>query len=79
MLTEYVAAALRHAEYKRLEDGEWFGEIPQTPGVWATGSTVEGTREELRSVLEDWILIGLRQGETLPVIDNIDLSIHSAA
>jgi predicted RNase H-like HicB family nuclease len=79
MLTAYIASALKHAEYKRLGDGQWFGEIPLTPGVWATGQSVEETREELRSVLEDWILIGLRKGETLPVIDNIDLSIHSAA
>lgn len=79
MLTEYVDAALKHAEYKRLGDGEWFGEIPQTPGVWATGTTVEEARTELRSVLEDWILIGLRQGETLPVIDGIDLNVRRVA
>ncbi|HEX5414619.1 MAG TPA: type II toxin-antitoxin system HicB family antitoxin [Chloroflexota bacterium] len=79
MLTEYVDAALKHAEYKRLDDGEWFGEIPPTPGVWATGTTVEETRTELRSVLEDWILIGLHKGEALPVIDGIDLNTRSVA
>jgi predicted RNase H-like HicB family nuclease len=74
MLTEYVVAALKHAEYRRLGDGEWFGEIPLTPGVWATGKTVEEAREELRTVLEDWMLIGLRKGEKLPEIDGINLN-----
>jgi predicted RNase H-like HicB family nuclease len=76
MLTEYVNAALKSAEYKRLADGDWFGEVPQTPGVWATGQTVEETREELRSVLEDWILIGLRKGEAMPLIGGIYLNVH---
>ncbi len=74
MLTEYVRAALRHAEYKRLGDGQWFGEIPQTPGVWASGATVEETREELQSVLEGWIILGLRLRDCLPVVDGIDLT-----
>jgi hypothetical protein len=40
---------------------------------------VDSFHDELQSVLEDWLLIGLRQGETLPIIDGIDLSIHPAA
>jgi hypothetical protein len=30
-------------------------------------------RVELRSVLEDWILVGLKLGHTLPVIAGIDI------
>ena len=29
MLTEYIHAALKRAEYKKLEDGSWFAEIPE--------------------------------------------------
>ena len=41
MLAGYLDAAMRHAEYKKLEDGTWFGQIPGLQGVWANGATVE--------------------------------------
>jgi hypothetical protein len=30
--------------------------------------------EELRSTLEDWILVGLKMGHPLPVIDKVNLN-----
>lgn len=74
MLMSYIKAALRHAQFERMEDGRWFGTIPLCPGLWADGDTQEKCREELESVLEDWILVKVRQGDTLPVIDGVDLN-----
>lgn len=74
MLTDYIAAAMKHATYEKLATGEWYGEIPDTPGVWATGPSVEATRDELRSVLEGWIILGLREGDELPTIEGINLT-----
>ena len=75
MLTEYVRAAMRRAKYKKLDDGEGFlGRIPGFRGVWANADTIKGCREELRSVLEDWILIGVRLGQSLPVVNGINLN-----
>jgi predicted RNase H-like HicB family nuclease len=74
MLTDYIRAALRHATYEKLGDGTYYGEIPETPGVWSNAETLEDCREELRSVLEGWILLGLRRGHQLPVIDGVDLT-----
>jgi len=54
MIAEYISAALKMAEYKRLEDGSWFAEIPGFDGVWANGETVEMCRSELSEVLEEW-------------------------
>jgi len=79
VLTDYIHAALHRATYDKLDNGEWYGEIPETPGVWATGPTIEGTRDELRSVLEDWILFGVRLGHPLPVIGGIDLNARNVA
>jgi hypothetical protein len=42
--------------------------------VWANADTLEACRDELQEVLEDWILIGVRLGHTLPVIDGISLN-----
>ncbi len=78
MLNEYVAAALKQAQYKRLEDNTWFAEIPGLAGVWANASTVEECRSELMEVLEEWILLKTKQGDDLPVIGGFDLNLKPA-
>src|SRR5688500_3590643 len=53
VLSDYIAAAMQHAVYKRLiEDGSHFGHIPSLEGVWANADTPEGCAAELREVLE---------------------------
>lgn len=80
MLTKYIQAAMRRATYEILPDGEGFyGEIPGFDGVWANAPTLEACREELQEVLEGWLLLGLDQGHSLPIIDGLDLSIHKEA
>ncbi len=74
MLTEYIQAALERAEYEKLEDGTYYAEIPGLQGVLANAPTLEGCRMQLREVLEDWIVLGLRLGHPLPVVAGIDLN-----
>ncbi|TAH50004.1 MAG: type II toxin-antitoxin system HicB family antitoxin [Chloroflexota bacterium] len=74
MLTEYIRAAMRHAMYEILEDGTYYAEIPHLQGVFANQKTLEACREELKSVLEGWILLGLQLGHPLPIVDGIDLN-----
>lgn len=74
MLTEYIHAAMRHAAYKMYKDGSFFATIPGFPGVWAHARTVEGGREELREVLEDWLLLSIADHDVLPIVDGIELS-----
>jgi predicted RNase H-like HicB family nuclease len=75
MLTDYIRAAMHHARYEILEDdATFYGSIPECVGVWANEPTLEACREELQSALEDWILLGLRLGHTIPVIDDIDVN-----
>ena len=75
MLIEYVDAAMRQAKYKILPDGEgFFGEVRALKGAWANAATLEDCRDELREVLEDWILVRLRQGLSMPVVAGINLN-----
>ena len=60
--------------YQKLEDGTFAGEILTLPGVVAFGKTLKVAEEELRSTLEDWILVGLRLGHELPVLAGINLN-----
>ena len=74
ILTEYVNQLMAHAVYDKLEDGTFTGRIPQCKGVVAFGATLRECEDELRSTLEDWILVGLKLGHPLPVIAGIDLN-----
>jgi predicted RNase H-like HicB family nuclease len=80
MLTAYIRAAMTHAQLTWLpESAMHFGEIPETPGVWATGATEDACREELQEVLEDWIQLGLARGRRLPIVDGIDINVSLEA
>jgi predicted RNase H-like HicB family nuclease len=73
-LTAYIEAAMELARYDKLEDGTFAAEIPKLSGVIAFGKTLAQCERELRSTLEDWILVGLRLGHILPKLDGIDLN-----
>lgn len=77
-LTGYIKVALRQATYRILEDGTYFGEVPQLPGAWASCDTLEACRDELREVVEGWLLVGLRRGSALPSIDGLTLDVAAA-
>ena len=74
VLTEYVNNAMALAVYDKLEDGSFVGRIPSCKGVIAFGATLRECEDELRSTLEDWILVGLKLGHPLPVIAGLDLN-----
>jgi predicted RNase H-like HicB family nuclease len=74
ILSDYVEQALAEARYDKLDDGTFGGHIPSCPGVVAFGDTLRECEAELRSTLEDWILVGLKLGHALPVLAGIDLN-----
>jgi predicted RNase H-like HicB family nuclease len=74
VLTGYIESALSQAEYDKLEDGTYSGRVPSCKGVIAFDNTLRECEEELRSTLEDWVLVGLKLGHPLPVIAGYDLN-----
>ena len=75
MITAYINEAMRRARYKILEDDTFFGEIPELQGVWANADTLEECRQELQEVLEEWLILKLRENDTdLPVLGGISLA-----
>jgi len=75
ILSNYLDVAISHAIYDKLEDATFAGKIPSCKGVIAFGSTLRQCENELRSTLEDWLLVGLKLSHPLPIIQNIDLNI----
>ena len=74
ILSEYLNTAMSQAEFDKLEELSFSGRIPSCIGVIAFGSTLRECEEELRSSLEEWLLLGLKLKHTLPVISGINLN-----
>ncbi|HTY90996.1 MAG TPA: type II toxin-antitoxin system HicB family antitoxin [Methanocella sp.] len=70
MIIEYIEAALSKAKYEIINDEDpFYGEVPGLQGVWATGKTLEECRENLREVIDGWIIVRLRKNLPIPPID----------
>ena len=79
MLTDYIAAAMRRAQYKELPGGEgWYGEIPGLDGVWGNAESREAVERDLRDALEGWLVLGLRLGHPIPAIEGVALDFTPA-
>ncbi|MEK7503256.1 MAG: type II toxin-antitoxin system HicB family antitoxin [Patescibacteria group bacterium] len=66
MISDFIEDKLRKARYKILKNQSYFGEIPTIKGVWANAKNLEDCRAELKEVLEDWILLKVRDGGKIP-------------
>ena len=74
MLIEYVEEALRRAHYELIDDEEpYYGEVPELKGVWASGKTLEDCRENLKDVIEGWILVSLRKDLPVPRLGALEI------
>ena len=76
MRTEYIDAALGRARYELIEDGEtpYYGEVPELPGVWACGRTLEECRRELKDVVEGWILLSVKRSMHIPALGGVEIT-----
>ncbi len=66
VLSRYIEQAMAQAVYDKLEDNSFAGTIPSCKGVIAFANTLYECEKELHSTLEDWILLDLKLGHTLP-------------
>ena len=74
ILTGYVQSAMSSATFDKLDDGTFAGRIPPCQGVVAFGTTLVECQQLLQSTLEDWLLLGLRMGHAMPVLDGLSLN-----
>ena len=74
MLSQYIDKAMSRAVYDQLEDKTYCGRIPECPGTIAFSRTLYECQNELRAVLEGWLLVKIRHGDQLPVIDGVNLN-----
>jgi predicted RNase H-like HicB family nuclease len=77
MVRQYISAAMRLAKYEILaEDQSYYGEIEGFEGVYANAPTLEGCRDELEEVLEEWVLFRVSRGLEVPAVEGHELRIR---
>ncbi len=75
VLAEYIEIAMRDAVFVIfVEDGTYYGDIYGFQGVWANADTLEECRQELKEVLEGWIILGIERGHEIPVLPSMNLA-----
>jgi predicted RNase H-like HicB family nuclease len=80
MLLEYINRAMTKAHYEILtDDNSFYGEIPGFEGVYANAAELETCRNELREILEEWILLRVSRNLEVPEIDGLILKIVDVA
>ena len=77
MLSQFIVKKLSGARYKLLKDGSYFGEIPGMRGVWANAKNLEVCRRDLQEVLEEWIILKVRDGDFIPGFQIKNLRTHT--
>lgn len=76
LINRYAMLAAWRAETERLDDGTWYADIRNFPGVWAQGTSEEEVLKEVKSIVRDWTLLKIMdQDKDLPIVDEIDLNV----
>lgn len=74
MVVEYVEEALKRAKYEIIDDEEpYYGEIEELQGVWSTGKTLEECRNNLKNVIEGWILLSIKKNIPIPKLGSVEI------
>jgi predicted RNase H-like HicB family nuclease len=67
MIQNYIENYLNKAKYEIIDGGEnFYGEIRELRGVWATGKNLEECRENLINTIEGWLILRLRKNVAIP-------------
>lgn len=78
MIRQYVDEALRRARYEKLENGTYYAEVPRLRGVLATAPTLEGCRNELAEIVEEWVLVRVARGLDVPALGRVTVRVKKA-
>ena len=79
MISHYLDRALRAAHYSPLAEGGFCATVPALRGVIATGATVEACRDQLAEVVEEWVLVRVARGLSVPPIGGARVQVRKAS
>jgi predicted RNase H-like HicB family nuclease len=79
MITKYIDEALHRATYA-VVDGEAFcATVAGLPGVIAMGRSLEMCRDQLAEVVEEWVLVRVSRGLSVPRLGSVRVQVKRAS
>ncbi|RJO62554.1 MAG: type II toxin-antitoxin system HicB family antitoxin [Dehalococcoidia bacterium] len=72
MLTEYIQAAIDSINWKVMDDGSFYAEIPLL-GLHINNAHLEECQCRIREMLEEHIVVSLSRHSTLPAIGGVEI------
>ena len=76
MIQTYIDAAMQRVRYELIQDVEpYYGEVPELPGVWASGQTLEQCRSNLVEAVDGWLLFRIARGMLIPPLGDVRVSL----
>lgn len=79
MVSQYVATALERAQYRLLDDGTFAATVRGLRGVIAAGATLEACRRQLAEIVEEWVLVRVARGLTVPALGKAVVRVRRAS
>ena len=79
MIQKYIAKALARARFAKLEDGSVCATVPGLKGVLAIGDDRRACKEQLAEIVEEWVLVRVSQGLSVPKLDGIGVQVRRAS
>jgi predicted RNase H-like HicB family nuclease len=78
VIARYIDKALRRAHYEEIDPGVYAATVPGLRGVLATGPTLERCREQLAEVVEEWVLVRVARGLSVPALGGATVAVKKA-
>lgn len=75
MISAYLDKALRRAHYTQVDPGTYCATVPGLKGVIATAPTLEGCRNQLIEVIEEWLLVRVARGLQVPALGGVTIAV----
>ncbi|HEY3380879.1 MAG TPA: hypothetical protein VGK32_03880 [Vicinamibacterales bacterium] len=79
MITNYISEALHRARYSVVDGGVFCATVPGLPGVIATADSLENCRDHLAEVVEEWVLVRVSRGLSVPRLGTARVQVRRAS
>ena len=66
-INNYIEGMLKKVRYEYDQEAKsWCAILKELPGVYAQADTVEEARQQVAEVIEDYLIVSLRENQKLP-------------
>jgi len=79
VITNYINEALHRARYSVVDGGVFCATVPGLPGVIATADSLENCRDQLAEVVEEWVLVRVSRGLSVPRLGTARVQVRRAS